>query len=180
MENAAMSRFRLFLSAMCFAALTAPAWAQNNTPQLVGVNGSWQAFTLDTGNGKVCYAMSVPKSIVPTAVARDPIFFIVSDWPSRSVKGEPEIVPGYSYKEGSTVTAQIGTDKFEFFTQNDTTGGGAWVSARPDEQRLLDAMQRGSQMVVTGISARGTTTRDTYSLVGFTAALASVHKACNM
>ena len=56
---------------------------------------------------------------------------------------EPEIVPGYKYKDGSDVTAEVGSDKFSFFTKNDGEAGGAWVEAQADEARLVDAMKSG-------------------------------------
>jgi len=39
-------------------------------------------------------------------------------------------------------------------------------------------MKRGATAVVTGISKRGTITKDTFSLLGFTAALEDVEKRC--
>ncbi len=173
-----MSRIRFLLVAL-FSALLSPAFAQSS-PAQIGGSGSWTALTVTINGNKVCYVQSVPRSIQPRNVNRDPIFFVVSDWPSRKTKAEPQVVPGYPYKEGSSVTAQIGGSKFAFFTRNDGNAGGAWVKERSNEQKLVDAMQRGSEMVVTGTSTRGTDTRDVYSLVGFTAALATAHKACNM
>ena len=49
-----------------------------------------------------------------------------------------------------------------------------------DEQRLIDAMRRGQQAIVTGVSSRGTLTKDTYSLAGISAALAKIHSTCGM
>jgi Invasion associated locus B (IalB) protein len=39
-------------------------------------------------------------------------------------------------------------------------------------------LKAGKQMIVRGTSSRGTETTDTYSLSGFTAALAAIDKAC--
>ena len=39
-------------------------------------------------------------------------------------------------------------------------------------------MKSGKQLIVRGTSSRGTATTDTYSLAGFTAALAASDKAC--
>ena len=65
--------------------------------------------------------MSKPTATDPKKAKRDPIYFLITDWPGRSpkTKSEPEVVPGYQYKDGSTVTAQVGSDKFEMFTKND-------------------------------------------------------------
>ena len=39
-------------------------------------------------------------------------------------------------------------------------------------------MKAGKQLIVRGTSSRGTATTDTYSLAGFSAALAAIDKAC--
>ena len=39
-------------------------------------------------------------------------------------------------------------------------------------------MRAGANMIVRGKSWRGTNTKDTYSLLGFTAALRAINKAC--
>lgn len=153
------------------------AWAQTPSKELDS-HGDWKTYTMD--GGKVCYALSVPKDITPKNVNRDPIFFLVTDWQAKQVKAEPEVIPGYKYKDGSSVTVQVGPDKFTFVTNNDAPGSGAWSRDRADEARLMTLMQRGSTMTVTGTSSRGTVTKDTYSLTGFSAALASIHKACKM
>ena len=129
---------------------------------------------------KTCYALSQPKTMLPKTAHRDPVFFLVSDWPARKAKGEPEVVPGYPYKDGSNVTAKIGADKFTFFTKNDGDSGGAWVKDVADEARLVAAMRGGADMTVTGISSHGTLTTDTYSLSGISAALDKIHQACGM
>ena len=176
------SRFVL-CSLVAGAALAATLAAVSADPAtLLGVNQGWSAFTSGSGSDKICYALAKPASSVPPKVKRDPIYFIITDWPGRSprTKSEPEAVPGYQYKEGGTVTAQVGSDKFELFTQNENSAGAAWVRKRPDEIRLVEAMKRGQQLIVTGISRRGTVTHDTFSLAGLSDALTKIHSACGM
>jgi hypothetical protein len=165
----------LVMTAMAFAPHFAGA-----APQVLGTFQSWAAYATQAGEAKVCYALSRPTSSEPKKVHRDPIFFLINDWPGRKAKGEPEIVPGYQYKDGSDVTVEIGANKFTLFTKNDGGAGGAWVEAQADEQRLVDAMKAASEAVVTGTSKRGTVTRDTYSLAGFGDALQKAHDACTM
>lgn len=159
---------------------TATAAPQANAPTLLGTFKNWTAYTTGTGDAKICYALSQPKSSAPKNVSRDPMFFLVSDWPARKVKGEAEVVAGYPYKDGSKVDTDVGSDKFAFFTQNDGTDGNAWVEDLSREPNLVAAMRRGSQMTVTGTSSRGTLTKDTYSLSGISAALDKIHSACGM
>jgi len=113
-------------------------------------------------------------------VKRDAVYFLINDWPNRKAKAEPEIVPGYEYKDKSTVTAEVGPEKFEFFTKNEGTAGGAWVEQPADEQRLVEAMRKSAEMIIIGTSKRGTQTRDTYSLAGLSEALDKVHESCGL
>ena len=160
-----------FFLALSTAAFAAP-------PELVGKFDDWAVYKTSGADGIVCYALAQPKASQPTNVRRDPIFFLISTWPGKSVQGEPSIVPGYPYREESRATVEIGSDKFEFYTQNEGTDGGAWMKEPTEEQRLLDAMRRGSSMVIKGTSRRGTLTIDNYSLKGATAALDRLAQGC--
>jgi hypothetical protein len=151
-----------------------------DTPEKIGTFKSWAAYTSGAGDAKVCYALSSPRMTEPTNVKRDAVYLLINDWPGRKAKSEPEIVPGYQYKDGSKVTAEVGPDKFEFFTKNDNGAGGAWVEQQADETRLIDAMRRSAEIIVTGVSKRGTMTRDTYSLAGLSDALDKAHEACGL
>jgi len=154
--------------------------AADEHPELLGSFKSWTAYTTGSGDSKVCYALSRPTASEPRKIRRDPAYFLINDWPGRKAKGEPEIVPGYQYKDGSDVTAQVGSDKFSLFTKNEGGAGGAWVEAQTDEQRLIEAMKGTSEATVTGTSKRGTVTHDTYSLAGLSDALDKAHQACGM
>jgi len=158
-----------------------PAGAVSTSqPNFLGVYRDWSAFTRQVGSEKVCYALSEPKTKEPARVKRDPTYFLINDWPGRRSRGEAEIVPGYRYRDGSTVAVKIGGDKFDFFTKNEGDAGGAWLLNPADERRLLRAMRGGTTAVVTGISRRGTVTKDVYGLSGVGNALDRIHKTCGM
>ena len=166
----------LAASVLTLAALfVAPARAE---PTAIGSFRDWSVYTSGSGKDKVCYALAQPKSSAPKNVKRDPVFFLISTWSKRNIGNEPSVVPGYPYKEGGKAGVQVGSDKFEFFTKNDGKDGGAWMDSTADEKRLIDAMQRGQTMIVTGTSSRGTLTRDEYSLAGISAALDKVKATC--
>ena len=147
-------------------------------PELLGEFNDWKAFKSSDSGATVCYALSQPKSSAPKNVKRDPIFFIVSNFPARQVKGEPSIVSGYPFKEGSKATVQVGGASFAFATVNAGTDGGAWIPDNATEQKLLAAMRGGSNMTVKGTSRRGTETTDNYSLSGASAALDRINQEC--
>lgn len=147
-------------------------------PELLGEFGNWKAFKSTDGGATVCYALSQPTKSAPANVKRDPIFFIVSNFPARQVKGEPSIVAGYPYKEGSKATVAVGGASYAFTTVNAGSDGGAWIPDAATEQKLIASMRGGSNMTVKGTSRRGTETTDTYALNGVSAALDRINQEC--
>jgi hypothetical protein len=97
--------------------------------------------------------------------------------------GEVSFTGGYPYPDDLIVTVEIGDDTFEFYTENrDIDGenvGFAWSASPEADARLIEAMKAGVDAVVTGVSTRGTTTRDTISLLGFTAAYEDAEARCD-
>ncbi len=170
---------RVRTACLISAALATATPALADQPTVLGTFQNWGAYTTGTGDQKVCYALATPKSSAPKK-KRDKIYFLISDWPGRRAKGEPEIVPGYEYKDGSEVTLQVGPSKFTLFTKNDGGNGSAWVKELADESPIVSALRNASTAVVSGVSTRGTTIKDTYSLAGLGDALDKAHAACGM
>jgi Invasion associated locus B (IalB) protein len=159
---------------------TPPPGAQDGGPTFLGAFKDWSAFSRGSGDARVCYMLSEPKAKEPASAKRDPAYFLINDWPGRRARGEAEVVPGYQYREGSTVKVQVGKESFDFFTKNQGSSGGAWVLNPADEKQLLAAMRAGLTAIVTGTSKRGTETRDIYGLSGMGDALDKIHDACGM
>jgi hypothetical protein len=168
----------ILLGTLCAFSLATPVSA--DAANLLGVFGNWSAYSTGAGNSMTCYAMSQPRATQPKNAKRTAVYLMVSDWPGRKVRAEPEIVPGYEYKERAPVSLAIGPDKFAFFARNDAKSGTAWLQSLSDTQRLIDTMSKGVSAVATGASTRGTKTIDTYSLSGFNDALTKIHAVCNM
>ena len=158
--------------------LALPAAAE--PANLLGVFGNWSAFSSGSGSSLTCYALSKPRATRPAGAKRSAIYLMVSDWPSRKVKAEPQIIYGYQGKEGAAAALGVGGDKYTFFIRNNGKEGSAWLQQLNDNGRLVDAMHAGVSAVASGVSQRGTKTSDTYSLAGFNDAMAKVHAACNM
>jgi len=161
-------------------ALVATQAVADSGPTLLGAYKNWSALQSVSRDGKSCYAMSQPKSSEPKKAKRDAIYFLINTWPARPAKDEVEVVLGYEAKADSTVTVQVGPEKFELFTKQDGDNSNAWMKDSNEEARLVAAMSRGASAVVTGTSARGTATKDTYSLSGISGALDKAHSACGL
>ena len=99
----------------------------------------------------------------------DDVGFDLQAW----LASEIAMVAGYPFRDGSTVTAEVGSKKFELFTE----GENAWTYPN-DDGEIINAMKAGAAIVMTGTSSRGTQTIDRFSLLGFTDALTSAQTRC--
>lgn len=136
--------------------------------------GDWGLYVHDGAPAKTCFAAAQPKDMEPRAARRDPVYFYVAAWPKDGVKAEVSVKLGYPARKGSEVQVLIGTDSFRLFVADDK----AFVGDSTAELKLIEAMKKGSRMVVKGMSERGTATTDNYSLSGMSQALAAMLAAC--
>lgn len=163
---------------LALAAMASPVWAQAESTNRVGSNSDWSVFVED--NPTQCWIVSKEKESVNTrdgrvvAARRGDIRLWVSFWPQSEKRGEVSFTGGYPFRPGSTVTIQIGASSFELFTDGEL----AWAASPADDARIITAMKRGAEAVVTGVSSRGTTTQDTFSLLGFTASMEDAETRC--
>jgi hypothetical protein len=167
---------RILLTAAVLAAGVAAAQPALSATS-IGTFRQWNAYTSTEGGGKMCFAASQPtdsKYSKPVS-GRDPVFFMVTSIPSKSIKNEASTIIGYPFADNAKVTVEIdGATSFTMFTDKDS----AWIEASGQEADLIAAMQKGTRMTVKGVSRRGTETVDTYSLSGITAALDAIAKEC--
>ncbi len=166
----------LAIAVLLAAGVAGGAAAQ--TPQNVGVFKDWNAFT-SAGGEKVCFAASQPtESRYSQSVSgRDPAFFQVTSVPGQSIRNEASTVLGFTVLTTADVVVDIDGTQFKMFldpSHPDT----AWAVPE-QEAALIEAMKKGTRMVVTATSSpRKTVVTDTYSLSGITAALNKVAETC--
>jgi len=154
----------------------APAMAQGDQPTLLGQYADWSAYTASPAGKKVCFALAKPKSSQtnPPNRPRDPAYLFISTRPAENVRNEVSVIIGYPFKPSSDATAEIGATKFAMYTQND----GAWIKNVAEEARMIDAMRKGADLTVKGVSGRGTQSTDQYSLKGLAQALDRAEQEC--
>lgn len=154
--------------------IVSSAAALAQSPTLLKQHKDWASYSLASGSGKVCYALTKPTQMLPGNRNHGDVFFFVTSRPSEGVNSEPSFLVGYPLKAKSTVTVDIDGKSFSLFTNND----GAWVDNAADEAQLVAAMKAGREMNVSGESGRGTKTSYKFSLSGVTAAINSAGQAC--
>jgi invasion protein IalB len=154
----------------------AAAAAGGAEPTLIGQYGTWGAYAATPSGKRVCFALAKPASSKtnPPNRPRDPAYAFVSTRPAEKVVNEVSIMIGYQLKPGSESTLEVGGASYAMYTQGD----GLWIKNAAEEERMVDAMRKGADVTVKGISAKGTETTDTFSLKGLSQALDRIAQDC--
>ena len=165
------------LAAASIALAACAAQAQESTNR-VAAETDWSVYIDD--NPTECWSVATPARTIntdtngnPKTVNRGKIYLLVFHRPSQGIKDLVQFAGGYPFQSGSKVLIEISGRTFEL----DTDGENAWPNPS-DDSAIISAMKAGADAVVTGRSARGTITKDTFSLRGFTAALQEAQKRC--
>jgi hypothetical protein len=154
----------------------------------LGSFNQWTAWSSTDENGKICYISSNPQDKQPTSLDHGDIYFFVIDREKAPVfSADGKTVTGYQPMRGE-VQAQMG---YDIKTDGDLSaaidgksysmraaGKSMWLFAVADEPGFVEAMKKGTQLVVKSTSMRGNNTTYAYSLSGVTAALGEVAKSC--
>ena len=173
-----VSRFSSLLAGVALALAATGAHAQQESTNQVAAKTAWSVF--EEQNPRECWAVSSPTETVNTrdgrvvAVRRGEILFMTFYRPDAGVSGQVAFTGGYPFASGSTVNLDIGGNQFELFSE----GEWAWPASAADDAKIIAALKRGADAVLSAESGRGTKTKDTFSLMGYTAAVEEAEKRC--
>ncbi len=162
-------------------AVVSAVGAQAQELEMVEAVTDWSVYVDE--DPKVCFIVSKPTNSEArrngqvVTVSRSEIRFHISVIPGQGIAGEPSWLAGYPLKPDGAVKIEIGNETFAMFPDESVHPEYAWPNPS-DDQNLIAAMKRGADAVVTGVSKRGTTTIDTFSLRGFTAAVEKAEELC--
>jgi len=176
-----MQRFALVLAAgLLLAGADAVAAEGATAPgqgvSRIGTAKGWEAYADNLKGGKVCYLIGKPSKSEPANAKRSAIYASVTHRPAEKRLNEVSFTSGYLFKEGSDAELAVDGKKFSLFTDKE----GAWTRDPASDKAVVEALAKGKQAVIKGVSARGTATTDIYSLDGFGQALADIDKACGV
>jgi hypothetical protein len=147
---------------------------KSGKPVQVGSFGDWGAFLAESGKDKTCYALATPKARDPAKLKRDPAYIFISNRPAEKVRNEVSVIMGFSMKDGGAAHADIGGENFDLVAK----GANAWIKNPAEEARFVEALKKGSRLIVKAPSIKGNVTTDAYSLAGISEALERVQKDC--
>ena len=139
-----------------------------------------QLFALEKGKWTFikqddwCYIGSLAiKTDLPESKKRGNNYILVY----KIIGSEENIVQveaGYNYNLDKKINVTIDNTSFEFYSTQDSSET-AWTN---DDNKVIYAMKKGLELLISGESSRGTTTNDTYTLKGFTAAVNKLNSDC--
>jgi len=155
-------------------AASAPQLAANpSTPERLAANKAWSAYRYRDKKGLVCYLVGKPAKMEPAAGNRNASLLVTHD-NGENTRNVVSLVPGYAYKDGSSVSLLAGAKSFELFTKGDR----AWARDAATDKAVVEALRRAKNAVFKGTPAKGAATTDTYVLSGFPKTLDEIDKAC--
>ena len=138
------------------------------------------AYALEKGkwifikNDEYCYIGSIPiETDLPKEKKRGDTYILVY----KIVGNQDSVIQieaGYNYKLNKDIIIKIDSTNYKFYTTEDVSDS-AWTK---DDAKVIFAMKKGLELVITGESSRGTITNDTYTLKGFTSAFDQLTKDC--
>jgi len=167
---------KTFIIALAMAGIFAASHAQAAEPKLLGTYSDWSAYVFTEGDSKVCYMASQPSKAEGNYTRRGEVFALITHRPAEGTKNVFSYITGYPYKPGSDATLKIDSSSFALFTQDET----AWAPDAATDNKIADSLRKGSKMSIKGTSSRGTSTTDTFSLKGSSAAHDAITKECGV
>ena len=162
-------------------AMMAGGGAFAQTAERVATHTAWSVFVAN--DPRECYIVAPPTESAarrdgqPVSVNRGDIRLFVTFRPGDGVANEVSFTGGYPLREGSPVRLEVGSDSFTMSPGRGDAQEWAWTDPSEDA-RATAAMRGGVNARVTANSARGNTTIDTFSLLGFTAAITDAEARC--
>tara|TARA_B100000575_G_C23136594_1_gene660424 strand:- start:3571 stop:4041 length:471 start_codon:yes stop_codon:yes gene_type:complete len=132
--------------------------------------GKWSFVKTD----EYCYigSLATETDLAPDKVRGDYYILVYKNI------GNPETVvqleAGYDFKIGTDINVKIDKGNYVFYTTEDLPTA-AWTK---NDSKVIFAMKKGLELIVTGQSSRGTTTNDTYTLNGFTSSYNKLADEC--
>lgn len=141
-----------------------------------GQYNDWEVYA--KAEKDICYAISKPQKMEGAYNLRGRVDVVVALNKNIKNKFYVGFDFGYSFAENEKVKLTI-DNKEEF--NIDTFAHAAWINTRENpnlEIQIIESMKKGTVLVAEGTSKRGTDTKDTYSLLGFTKAFQKIKDVC--
>ncbi len=166
--------------ASTFLLLSAPLWGASEMPKALGTFGAWKAYEMGKGKEKTCYMVGVPEKSEGKYSKRGSVYAMITHRPGLQSFDVFSFHAGYPFGDGQEVLLHLsGKEKKDvtLFTQQDV----AWGRTLEDDKTIATYLTRKcDKLIVDGKSAKGTPTKDIFSLAGSMKAYQAICKACGV
>jgi len=146
------------------------------SPTSIGKFDTWTAYTMPDNGKLMCYALSNPASMADKS-KRAKAYLMVTHRPAEKTLNVVSIELGYPTTANGSAAVAVGKQKFDFFTRDQT----AWSRDSDTDKTVVTVMRKSETLTIKAKPAKaGAETTDSYSLLGFPAALDAIDKACKV
>jgi invasion protein IalB len=166
----------LFAAAMIIAtAAAAQAAPAADATKRLGTFGNWDVLTFSDGPAKTCYlAAAASKVQGGEKGAKTTTHLTVTHRSGGKSLDEVSISGVYGFKKDSKVELRVGAKPHGLFTKGDR----AWGEDAKADKAIVESLRKGKEALMLATPAKGADITATFSLSGFSDALAAADKAC--
>jgi hypothetical protein len=164
---------RSFILAAVAAGAAASASPALAADKFLGRFGKWEAHQAGTGADAVCFIATLPAKTDGKVTKRGEATLMIAHFVKRKAWAQVQVKAGFALKKGSSVDLAVGDKRFKLVADNMTGFGEGKENAD-----IVAALKAGSTATATELPTAGPKIVDSYSLDGFSKALAAIDKAC--
>lgn len=171
-----MRLFLLSFIAPVFAVVVLLSSTPVRAQQLDNIFNDWYVFTLQQQGKKICYIASYPNRKTGTYKKRGEPYLLITH--RSATVDEVSVSSGYPYKQNSKVVAKIDSKQsFDMFTSPEVPEV-AWARDTTQDEKMVEALRKGTNVSVRGSSQAGSYSEDKYSLNGLAKAYQRMKSLC--
>ena len=144
-----------------------------------GEYNDWEVFA--KSDKVICYTIARPQKMEGEYNLRGRVDAMVAINNNKSSKNKYYVGFDFGYTFSNNDKVKLTIDDSIIF-EIDTFAQTAWINPTKNPKlhlKIIEAMKKGNILIAEGTSNRGTETKDTYSLLGFTKAFKKVKDVCN-
>jgi len=149
------------------------AAASHADPTAVARYKDWQVFKQDVGGETICYAATEATDKAPREASHGDVWFYITNWSTGRARNQPSLRVGYELREDLPSKARVGRSAWNLFN----VGSEAFADDEDDPQ-LVRAIERGRELRIESVSARGTSVAYHFSLSGSANAIDKAAEVC--
>ncbi len=134
----------------------------------------WEAHRTGNGGDAVCFIATLPAKSEGKLAKRGEATLMIAHFPKRKAFGQVQVKAGFALKKGAPFELAIDKKTFKLSPDSDS----AYGDTAKENVDIVAALKSGKTAAATSLPATGPKIVDTYSLDGFSKALAAIDKEC--